>query len=337
MTTTEDFPSESDVDGLLKKAIEERERGNLKESLALLKTCEKLSKDDKQRRDIQNHIGLTHFHAGEYKTAYVVWTGVKKSSKENDDLYNEAVALRNLSRKEFHSEENLPIARTYAEKALEIARETDQRDIVWFIHGLFDVTNASENISKKDKKEKLLELYKQEKKALFSVWKIASRIEREVWLTGLLKDFLVVHNYISKPILRIGILVTKVLKLKRREEQLKILIWGCAKSSKILCYIKNNVSKLIVAKSNLIYEQPSINSDSMGIFSNPANVVLSIIILLCVVFLIFLLLREFACWYWKINDIKKLLEDIKNNTQQNCGKSQDNLTDEDNSIPNPKT
>ncbi len=109
------------------------------------------------------------------------------------------------------------------------------------------------------------------------------------------------------------------------------------KSSKILCYIKNNVSKLIVAKSNLIYEQPSINSDSMGIFSNPANVVLSIIILLCVVFLIFLLLREFACWYWKINDIKKLLEDIKNNTQQNCGKSQDNLTDEDNSIPNPKT
>lgn len=224
MTTTEDFPSESDVDGLLKKAIEERERGNLKESLALLKTCEKLSKDDKQRRDIQNHIGLTHFHAGEYKTAYVVWTGVKKSSRENDDLYNEAVSLRNLSRKELHSEENLPIARTYAEKALEIARETDQRDIVWFIHGLFDVTNASENISKKDKKEKLLELYKQEKKALFSVWKIASRIEREVWLTGLLKDFLVVHNYISKPILRIGILVTKVLKLKRREEQLKKLI-----------------------------------------------------------------------------------------------------------------
>ena len=109
------------------------------------------------------------------------------------------------------------------------------------------------------------------------------------------------------------------------------------KSSKILCYIKNNVSKLIVAKSNLIYEQPPINSNSMEFFNNPTNVILSIVILLCVGFLIFLLLREFACWYWKINDIKKLLEDIKKNTQQNCGKSQDNLTDEDNSISNPKT
>ncbi len=29
---------------------------------------------------------------------------------------------------------------------------------------------------------------------------------------------------------------------------------------------------------------------------------------------IFFLLREFFCWYWKINKIVNLLEDIKNNT-----------------------
>ena len=224
MVTTKEVPFELNVDALLKEAIEERERGNLIESLALLRTCERFAKDDEQRRNVQNHIGLAYFHAGAYETASVIWVGVRKDSDKNDDPYNKAVALRNLSRKEFYSKGELPIARTCAEEALEIAQRTGQRDIVWFIHGLFDVTNASENISKKDKKEKLLELYKQEKKALFSAWKFASRIEKEVWLTGLLKDFLVARNYISKPILKIGILVTKFLKLKRREEQLEKLI-----------------------------------------------------------------------------------------------------------------
>jgi len=31
---------------------------------------------------------------------------------------------------------------------------------------------------------------------------------------------------------------------------------------------------------------------------------------LVIVFLIFLILRELMCWYWKINNIVRLLEDI---------------------------
>lgn len=33
-----------------------------------------------------------------------------------------------------------------------------------------------------------------------------------------------------------------------------------------------------------------------------------------VLILIFILLRELVCWYWKINRVVELLEDIKENT-----------------------
>ncbi|RJQ29325.1 hypothetical protein C4571_01705 [Candidatus Parcubacteria bacterium] len=41
-----------------------------------------------------------------------------------------------------------------------------------------------------------------------------------------------------------------------------------------------------------------------------------VLIALGVAILIFLALREFLCWYWKINKIVGLLEDIKENTKK---------------------
>jgi len=224
MVTIKESSSKFDVDKLLEIAIEARERGDLQGALILFENCKKFAKDDQQYRDIQNHIGLTYFHDTKYKIAFIAWVEAEKESVENCDLHNEAVALRNLSRKELYPKEELSIARNYAEKALEIAKNLDRKDIVWFIHGLFDVINASEDIPEKDKKAKLVDLYNKEKKALFSVWKVSSKLEREVWLTGLLKDFSVIHNGVPKPVLKIGILVTKILKLKRREEQLERMI-----------------------------------------------------------------------------------------------------------------
>ncbi len=43
--------------------------------------------------------------------------------------------------------------------------------------------------------------------------------------------------------------------------------------------------------------------------SNPAMWLLG----LSIIFLVFLLLREFLCWYWKINRIVELLENINQN------------------------
>ncbi len=45
-------------------------------------------------------------------------------------------------------------------------------------------------------------------------------------------------------------------------------------------------------------------------FSDPVYLILDLAILL----LVFLILREILCWYWKINKIVSLLEDIKKNT-----------------------
>ncbi len=41
------------------------------------------------------------------------------------------------------------------------------------------------------------------------------------------------------------------------------------------------------------------------------NVFLFYVVPFLVVFLIFLIMREFMCWYWKINKISSQLEDIQ--------------------------
>jgi len=77
--------------------------------------------------------------------------------------------------------------------------------------------------------------------------------------------------------------------------------------------------ELLAKILNIEYVPPSsLTSSTSGL--HPATGILSFIITACVVFLIALFVREIACWYWKINDIKKLLEDIKKNTQLDVNK-----------------
>jgi hypothetical protein len=44
--------------------------------------------------------------------------------------------------------------------------------------------------------------------------------------------------------------------------------------------------------------------------------IIFIVIIAVILILLFLILREFFCWYWKINKIVDLLEDIKQNTSK---------------------
>jgi len=48
-----------------------------------------------------------------------------------------------------------------------------------------------------------------------------------------------------------------------------------------------------------------------NLFPNPTTIFFGIAIL----FLILLILRELCCWYWKINKIVGLLQDIRENTE----------------------
>lgn len=72
-------------------------------------------------------------------------------------------------------------------------------------------------------------------------------------------------------------------------------------------------SLLLASVSNIKYEPPKIPVSTPF----PITTVLSFICMVCFGVFIFLLMREVLCWYWKINEIKKLLEDIRDNTSQN--------------------
>lgn len=72
---------------------------------------------------------------------------------------------------------------------------------------------------------------------------------------------------------------------------------------------------LLSSTSNVIYNQPTNNAPSFD-FLQSTDYVMHIILFASIATVVFLLLREVLCWYWKINDIKKLLEEIKVNTQR---------------------
>jgi len=51
-----------------------------------------------------------------------------------------------------------------------------------------------------------------------------------------------------------------------------------------------------------------------------------ILITLGIIVLVFLLIREILTWYWKINKVVSLLEDIKRNTRKETKKPEDGNT-----------
>ncbi len=67
-----------------------------------------------------------------------------------------------------------------------------------------------------------------------------------------------------------------------------------------------------------------------------AEILVGILILL-VVFFVFLALRELFCWYWKINRIVGLLEDIKAKLgNEKSNKSVAKPTDQDSNVSEDK-
>ena len=87
----------------------------------------------------------------------------------------------------------------------------------------------------------------------------------------------------------------------------------------------------------------------MGFYPNPPNPApnffgiptdaTSLLIGLAIVILIFLVIREILCWYWKINNIVDLLEDIKyeisrsNKALKNISQESQEINNASNLIP----
>lgn len=211
-----------------------REKGNwedLYKSVEFLTISAEDAPTVADRRNAQNHLGLAYYHLGDYETAADIWNMVYTLSKVLPEvqtppfLYQMSVALRNLSRKELcENEKDFEEAVGMANKARRMALNLNRHDLAWFTHGLFSAKLAYMKSIKSNDEMVLKELVKIEKNELFKFWKEVSKLERGVWLGALLMDYAVVYHKVSKPLLKIARFISRVLKLRRREEQITKLL-----------------------------------------------------------------------------------------------------------------
>ncbi|NMB91981.1 tetratricopeptide repeat protein [candidate division WWE3 bacterium] len=205
---------------LLKLGIEEREKGSVKQSIKCFeKTLLFAERDNKKIVEVLSHLGLSYYHNGNQEKAKKTWQKAYKIAVKAKDYNGQAVALRNLSRKQLYlNGSGLVQALSCAEEAVSIAENLGRKDLPWFLHGLF---SATEVLGEKDKLKFIL---RREIKALIKVWNKTPKLERNVWLDGLLMDYVSIHDKIGKPLLYLARYLARLQGLKRREEQINNLL-----------------------------------------------------------------------------------------------------------------
>lgn len=216
------------VRSLLSKGILERETGDLvnagalfKEALEILRILPDSSDTRLLKLKVNNHFGLNYFHQGNYDEAKEIWEKCKFLADIWHFPTEKAVALRQLSRKEYcQNLKDFETAVDMAEMARFEAANYERPDLVWFTHGLFSAKHAHMKSQKREDYEVLEEILKIEKNDLIKVWRITPKLQRNVWLGGLLMDYAIVYNKVSIPILKTARFLVKLINLKRREEQI---------------------------------------------------------------------------------------------------------------------
>ena len=229
----EDGKYKADWDDLLEEGINLREKGDprdLNESVHLLVDAYKIAPKLEDKLDVLNHLGLTYIHLKDYQKAIDTWNKVLVESNVQSPplLKSKAVALRNLSRKQFcESESDFETALAKACEARNLAVKLEMPNLVWFTHGLFSAKQALMKFQKRadtEVLEELKDIARTEKNELKKVWKETSKMQRNVWLGGLLMDYAVVYKKVSKPLLKVARFFVKLQNLKRREEQIDKLL-----------------------------------------------------------------------------------------------------------------
>jgi len=229
----EDGNCSADWKDLLEHGIYLREKGDpgdLKKSVDVFIQAYGIAPRLEDKMDILNHLGLAYFHLKDYPNAINAWNKVLVVSNVQSPplLKSKAVALRNLSRKQFcESENDFKTALEKACEARDLAVKLEMPNLVWFTHGLFSAKQALMKFQKRadaEVLEELKETARTEKNELKKVWKETSKMQRNVWLGGLLMDYAVVYNKVSKPLLKVARFFAKLQNLKRREEQIDELL-----------------------------------------------------------------------------------------------------------------
>ena len=212
------------VKDLVGAGIYQREKGDVNIAIDKFNEALKIETDPSNRLYIQNHLALAYYHAGKYEDAKEIWKMVRDLSSVISNPGEKAVAFRNLSRPElWKTDDDLALAQSNAWIALQMAKEIGRKDLAWFWHGYFSATERL-NLDKSVKRTVLKSALKEQYQSLRKVWKSASPLERNVWGTAYLMDWVKVHTRLSKPILKISYVFAKILNLKRREEKIKKML-----------------------------------------------------------------------------------------------------------------
>ncbi|MFC1625098.1 hypothetical protein ACFL15_01870 [Patescibacteria group bacterium] len=207
---------------LLREAVEERERGNIKLSIEKFRVAQKQSPTFKHNLRVENHIGIAHFLLSEYKKALYIFANnvmmVRKWAKgENPDPDPsfEAECLRHASRPQLYEEEMmLFFALKGAKDARNLALETERTDLPWFSDGVLENLLAIEETTK----SKLNEAWAQAVVDLKLMWeKEKNDLAKWGWLVGILIHKAMIEKDLSY--LEIAEILANEKNLERRKEE----------------------------------------------------------------------------------------------------------------------
>lgn len=216
---------------LIEEGIRKREKGTRKDLQASVRIFIEAEVvgifefDEQKRLNAKNERGLSLCHLGQFEEARELFLLVVEGAAGENSLRGEqAVAFRNLSRKELLiSGRDRLSAYDYALIAYSNAKILERTDLVWFTHGVINAVyttfSESHQIRKMIKKLILREAHE-----LLFIARTAKDYERQVWSLGLLMDVSRYYKVISKPVLKIALSFAKRKKLTRRIEQIEKLL-----------------------------------------------------------------------------------------------------------------
>ena len=198
-------------------ARDERETGDANKALEMFLEIDKSQLETYPKLNYLGELGLTYWHLKRYEEGKTTFEEAKSGAEDLKDSSYIAVALRQLSRPEFN--ENTPsLAIEYAQKARQLAQESNRQDIVWFDQGV--VTALIFNNASTEEIKKWFEI---EAEDLYKVSRTTKdEIAKWVWTTGLLMDRSRVFNSVGD--LYIALMIAEQFCLARRKEQIEELI-----------------------------------------------------------------------------------------------------------------
>jgi hypothetical protein len=238
----------SEFEKLLYEAINEREKRDPVKSISLFENVYEVAEMQNavdQKLTVLNHLGLAFFHAAKsYETtdlsklseymgsSYATFKNALDTAKYVEsglDLKDlEAVALRNLGRPEFAPfiPGGLKGCAVSALQALVLAKQCKRKDLVWFTHGVITARVALakykiEAVTTNDNKK----LVRQEAWQWFWLTGGQPKLNRQVWLLGLLKDAAIIYpNLVTRKRLMKMFDFAQKNGLARRAEQIHKII-----------------------------------------------------------------------------------------------------------------